>query len=475
MEIARERDNANKKMLLVILLEIIAILLLAVFTILLLVSRADRYQERLSMGDKYLAEMNYEDAKICYRNAIRIDEKKAEGYVGLSEVYASQNQYDVAWDILELGQERVSTPKRREIIRTQMTVVEDAREEYEKEDKKAEEVKEEEQPAEQNEQESKDPLYTAGYRFVARNGWAYTTDQTGLYICEGNVVDPDKTITGSNIAYRLMAVDDGVYFSLNNNSLVFYDREANEQTVVYTGDQYVEPLGMTEQYLYFTEMPSADADEQDVLQMNREDGSIRRFSLPNFCIHSSAAFCGERFFYTKGVADVSSSSLYEVNPQTGETTQLEDSTGSQIFVRDQTLYYIRAAASGDLTKLAKEIVAWDLKSDERSTLLGGSGMELNGIALVTEQAVYYTGSGVLGVIRDGNVSAVSAGDFYSVLGEAEGGLYYQIGQDIFYYDETSAQNTRVFTLSDGIQPVGAAYGRIVYQTQTGLFWEDLEG
>ena len=164
MEIARERDNANKKMLLVILL---------------LVSRADRYQERLSMGDKYLAEMNYEDAKICYRNAIRIDEKKAEGYVGLSEVYASQNQYDVAWDILELGQERVSTPKRREIIRTQMTVVEDAREEYEKEDKKAEEVKEEEKPAEQNEQESKEPLYTAGYRFVARNGWAYTTDQTG--------------------------------------------------------------------------------------------------------------------------------------------------------------------------------------------------------------------------------------------------------------------------------------------------------
>ena len=62
-----------------------------------------------------------------------------------------------------------------------------------------------------------------------------------------------------------------------------------------------------------------------------------------------------------------------------------------------------------------------------------------------------------------------------MLGEAEGGLYYQIGQDILYYGETSAQNTRVFTLSDGIQPVGAADGRIVYQTQTGLFWEDLEG
>ena len=475
MEIAREEDNSKKKMLLVILMEIVAVLLLAVFTILLLVSRADRYQERLSMGDKYLAQMNYEDAKICYRNAIRIDEKKAEGYVGLSEVYASQNQYDVAWDILELGQERVSTPKRREIIRTQMTVVEDAREEYEKEDKKAEEVKEEEQPAEQNEQESKEPLYTAGYRFVARNGWAYTTDQTGLYICEGNVIDPDKTITGSNIAYRLMAVDDGVYFGLNNGSLVFYDRNTNEQTVVYAGNQYVEPLGMTEQYLYFTEMPSADADEQDVLQMNREDGSIRRFTLENFCIHSNAAFCNERFFYTKGVADVGSSSLYEVDPETGETTMLESATGSQIMVNDDTLYYIRASAEGDMTRLSKEIVAWDLESDERSTLLGGTGMEISGLALVREQAVYYTGSGVLGVIRDGNVSAVSAGELYSVLGEAEGGLYYQIGQDIFYYDETSAQNSRVFTLGDGIQPVGVAYGRIVYQTQTGLFWEELEG
>ncbi|MGI6009959.1 MAG: DUF5050 domain-containing protein [Ruminococcus sp.] len=477
MEIEKEDKSLQKKLLLVILLEIIAALILGGIFILLNINRASRYQDRLSMGNKYLAEMNYEDAQICYRNAIRIDQKKAEAYVRLSDVYINQNQYDTARDILELAQERVSTPQRRETIAVQMTVVEDAQEEYENEQKDSPAPEEEtEDSADGDEaEELTDSLYTIGHRFVARNGWVYSADETGLYICENNVIDPAKNITGSNIAYPLMAVDNGVYFGLNNGSLVFYNRETNEQTVIYSSDQYVEPLGITEKYLYFTEMPSADGDTQDVIQMNREDGSTRKFSLPDFCIHSNAVFCGERFFYTEGVADVSTSCLYEVDPETGNVSKLEPSTGSGIIIKDQTLYYIRAAAEGDLTQMSKEIVAWDLQTDEKSTLLSGTGGEINTIALVTDQAVYYGGTGVLGAIKDGNISAVAAGDFASVVGEEEGGFYYSIGQDIFYYEENSGQSRRVWTLTDGMRLVGIAYGRINYSTSTGYFWEDLEG
>lgn len=477
MEIEREENGTKKKLLVVIILEIIALLILGAVFILLNINKANRYQDRLSMGNKYLAEMNYEDAQICYRNAIRIDQKKAEAYVRLSDVYVEQNRYDVAWDILELAQERVSTKERRDTVKTQMTVVEDAQEEYEngEDDSAAVEEKEQELSESDTTQEEADNLYTIGYRFVARNGWAYSTDQTGLYICENNVIDPDKNITGNRIDYKLMAVDNGVYFGYNHNSLAFYNRETNEQTVIYTGSQYVQPLGMTEKYLYFTEMPSEDADEQDIIQMNREDGSTRRFSLENFCIHSNEAFCGERFFYTRGVADVSTSGLYEVDPETGNVTELEANTGSQILAKGDTLYYVRADERGDFSQIQGQMTAWNTATDEKEVLLSGIGSQVNSVLKVTDQAVYYRGYNSLGRISQGNVSTVASGDWVDYLGEEENGLYYRSDYDIYFYDENSGESKKVWTISENVQIVGIAYGRINYMTDTGYFWEELEG
>ncbi|MGI6006014.1 MAG: tetratricopeptide repeat protein [Ruminococcus sp.] len=473
METENEGKKLKKKLTVAVFLEIIAVLILAVLFILLNINRADRYQERLSMGNKYLAEMNYEDARICYRNAIRIDQKRAEAYVRLSDVYINQNQYDTARDILELAQKRVSTAENRQTIAVQLTVVEDAREEYEssREDAVSEEKTEEAADSEEAE-ELTDSLYITGYRFVAKNGWAYVSDQTGLYICENNVIDPAKNIIGNNIANRLMAVDNGVYFGLNGGSLVFYNRETNEQTVVYGGNQYVEPLGITEKYLYFTEMPSADGDMQDVLQMNRENGTIRKFSLPDFCIHSNAAFCGERFFYTKGVADVGTSSLYEVDPETGNTSELEPNTGSQILASGDTLYYIRAAAQGDFSQQQAEMIAWDTSSDERNTLLSGAGSQMYDVICVSGQTVYYSGSGTIGEISDGNVSTVASGTDIYVSGSDEDNFYYRAGQDVYACSKETGETKKVWTLTEE-RLLGAAYGRITYQTSAGYFWEDL--
>ena len=54
--------------------------------------KASEYQEQISLGDQYLAELDYENADICYEKAIEIDKKRASAYVNLSMVYISQNR-----------------------------------------------------------------------------------------------------------------------------------------------------------------------------------------------------------------------------------------------------------------------------------------------------------------------------------------------------------------------------------------------
>ena len=55
------------------------------------ISGLRRYQEQLSLGEKYLAELDYENAEICFQKAIEINEKRVASYVRLSVVYVKQN------------------------------------------------------------------------------------------------------------------------------------------------------------------------------------------------------------------------------------------------------------------------------------------------------------------------------------------------------------------------------------------------
>ena len=51
------------------------------------ISREKRYEKQISLGDKYLEELDYENARIAFENAIEISEKKAVGYVKLAVLY----------------------------------------------------------------------------------------------------------------------------------------------------------------------------------------------------------------------------------------------------------------------------------------------------------------------------------------------------------------------------------------------------
>lgn len=81
---------------------------------------ADNWQEQYDLGQKYLLELNYEQALIAFTNAIEIDPAKGEAYIGRGDTYAAialasldetdidqaylnaQNDYETALSSMEL-------------------------------------------------------------------------------------------------------------------------------------------------------------------------------------------------------------------------------------------------------------------------------------------------------------------------------------------------------------------------------------
>lgn len=68
-------------------------------------SAEQRWQRQYDLGQRYLAEMKYEQAITAFNAAIQIDPGRAEGYIGLAGVYEAQGDLDKALEVLDEGRE----------------------------------------------------------------------------------------------------------------------------------------------------------------------------------------------------------------------------------------------------------------------------------------------------------------------------------------------------------------------------------
>lgn len=66
-----------------------------------------QYNEKITQADRYMENMDYERAESAYMEAIKIEPKKKKPYLRLSEVYAEQEKFDKAVEILNDGIEAV--------------------------------------------------------------------------------------------------------------------------------------------------------------------------------------------------------------------------------------------------------------------------------------------------------------------------------------------------------------------------------
>lgn len=68
-----------------------------------------RLQEQLRLGEKYLTELDYEQAIAAYRAAIEIDPKCEEAYLGLADVYVAKGEPEQAAVVLQTGYEETGS------------------------------------------------------------------------------------------------------------------------------------------------------------------------------------------------------------------------------------------------------------------------------------------------------------------------------------------------------------------------------
>lgn len=82
----------------------IILIILAVITAAVIAISMDRkekrYEEHLKAGNKYLEEEDYEKAEVCFNEALDIDPKQADPYIGLTDVYIALEDYEKAEEIL---------------------------------------------------------------------------------------------------------------------------------------------------------------------------------------------------------------------------------------------------------------------------------------------------------------------------------------------------------------------------------------
>lgn len=97
----RNKSSVKKIYVIIIIALIVADIVMAEFVIYF--SPIQRIKRQLSFGDKYLMELNYDDAILAYEVALRIDPKKEDAYVGLARAYIGKGDYEKALENIERG------------------------------------------------------------------------------------------------------------------------------------------------------------------------------------------------------------------------------------------------------------------------------------------------------------------------------------------------------------------------------------
>ena len=64
-----------------------------------------RLKRQLDLGNRYLAELNYEEAIVAYEAAIAIEPMRVEAYLGLADAYLGKGDYEAAAEKLQRGYE----------------------------------------------------------------------------------------------------------------------------------------------------------------------------------------------------------------------------------------------------------------------------------------------------------------------------------------------------------------------------------
>lgn len=108
------KKTVNKKLIVITAAIATAVCIVAAAVIFSIGSGTDkRLAEQLDLAERYLSELDYEQAIIAYQAAIEIDPKCEEAYLGLADIYIEQEKYEEAVEILEAGLAQIDSEATR--------------------------------------------------------------------------------------------------------------------------------------------------------------------------------------------------------------------------------------------------------------------------------------------------------------------------------------------------------------------------
>ena len=96
----------SKKVLIVALTILVATVVIVIAVMAVHSNNPERrLKKQLELGERYLSELNYEQAVAAYRVAIEIDPKSVDAYLGLAVAYVGMDEYEEAVKSLTEGYE----------------------------------------------------------------------------------------------------------------------------------------------------------------------------------------------------------------------------------------------------------------------------------------------------------------------------------------------------------------------------------
>ena len=75
----------------------------------------EKYENQISKAEKCMEEMDYEEAKKAYEEAIHLEPKKSESYLGMANLYVAQDQPDKAEAVLKKAVKQVAKKEQEEV------------------------------------------------------------------------------------------------------------------------------------------------------------------------------------------------------------------------------------------------------------------------------------------------------------------------------------------------------------------------
>jgi len=97
--------NVKRRIVIYIIVGLVAVLAIGAMVLMSPGSQTESVAELLSLGERFLSELNYEAALVQFLRVIEIEPRNALGYYGTARAYIGLRQFDNAIDILRRGVE----------------------------------------------------------------------------------------------------------------------------------------------------------------------------------------------------------------------------------------------------------------------------------------------------------------------------------------------------------------------------------